>query len=62
MKANVDQSGCIGCGMCEQTAPEVFQLNGGVAEVICGDVAPHNGEAAKEAAAQCPVQVIQIDG
>ncbi len=26
MIASEDQSGCIGCGMCEQTAPEVFQL------------------------------------
>ncbi len=31
MIASVDQSGCIGCGMCEQTAPEVFQLQGGTA-------------------------------
>ena len=61
MHVSVDQSGCIGCGMCEQTAPEVFRLDGGVAAADGGEVAPHNEAAAKEAAAACPVQVIHID-
>ena len=61
MIASVDQSGCIGCGMCVQTAPEVFQLQGGTAEDFSGEVPPHFEEAAKEAAANCPVSVIHID-
>ena len=36
MIASVDQSGCIGCGMCEQTVPEVFQLQSGTAQAISG--------------------------
>ena len=50
MIASVDQSGCIGCGMCEQTA-----------QAISGEVPPHCEEAAKEAASNCPVSVIHID-
>ena len=59
--ASVDQSCCIGCGMCEQTVPEVFQLQSGTAQAISGEVPPHCEEAAKEAAANCPVSVIHID-
>lgn len=45
----------------EQTAPEVFQLQGGTAQAISGEVPPHCEEAAKEAASNCPVSVIHID-
>ena len=62
MRASVDREGCIGCGMCEQTAPEVFQLEGGAARVQCGTVAPHLEERVKQAAAECPVLVIHVDG
>lgn len=62
MTVSIDQSGCIGCGMCAQTAPEVFALSGGVSQVLCSTVPPHCEEDAKEAAAVCPVAVILIDG
>lgn len=61
MKVSVDQEGCIGCGMCEQTAPEVFVLEGGTAQVQCDTVAPHLEESVKQAATQCPVLVIHVD-
>lgn len=35
MKAVVDKGGCISCGVCVDTCPEVFQFDGdGVAEAI----------------------------
>ena len=61
MTANVDRAGCIGCGMCAQTAPEVFSLDEKNLAVSCGIVAPHNHDQAKQAAAECPVSVIHID-
>lgn len=61
MRASVDQEGCIGCGMCEQTAPEVFVLEGGKSKVQCDEVAPHLEESVKQAATQCPVLVIHVD-
>ena len=61
MRATIDQEGCIGCGMCEQTSPEVFVLNGAVAEVTCDPVAPENEGETREAASMCPVNVIHLD-
>ena len=34
MKVSIDESSCIGCGLCTGTAPEVFELSGSVASVI----------------------------
>ncbi|HHY52563.1 MAG TPA: ferredoxin [Clostridiales bacterium] len=61
MKAVIDRSGCIGCGLCAETCPEVFHMaDDGLAEVI-GEVTPENEDAAREAAENCPVSVISIE-
>lgn len=60
MKAVVDESACIGCGLCADTCPEVFQMEDSIAKVIT-DVVPENAEAScKEAAEACPVEAIKI--
>ena len=61
MKATVDQEGCIACGLCEHTAPEVSRLNGGAAGVICDEIAPEDEDAAREARDNCPVSVISLE-
>ena len=39
MKARVNEELCIGCGVCESVAPEVFSLeNGQLAEVIMNPI------------------------
>ncbi len=61
MTANVDQSGCIGCGLCADTCPEVFRMNDeGLAEAYA-DVTNDNQDAAEEARDGCPVSVITIE-
>lgn len=61
MKAHVDQDGCIGCGLCADTSPEVFGMNDdGLAEVI-GEITPDNQAATEEARDTCPVSVITIE-
>ncbi|MGI6152561.1 MAG: ferredoxin [Christensenellaceae bacterium] len=61
MKAEIDRDGCIGCGVCAETCPEVFAMaEDGLAEVI-GEVTPGNLEMANEAAQGCPVSVIEIE-
>lgn len=61
MKAMLDRSGCISCGLCAETCPEVFRMgDDGVAEVYQEDV-PKNAEAtAVEAQDGCPVSVITV--
>lgn len=39
MNVSIDESGCIGCGLCTQVCPEVFEMGDfGVAEVIMEEV------------------------
>lgn len=60
MKAIVDEAKCIGCGLCADTCPAVFRMEGDVAKVVVAEV-PADAEAAcREAAASCPVEAIEI--
>ena len=39
MKATIDRTGCIGCGLCPDICPEVFQMaDDGLAEVIAAEI------------------------
>ena len=60
MKVSIDESSCIGCGLCTGTAPEVFELSGSVASVIAQPTAA-NEAAAREALEACPVAAIHED-
>jgi ferredoxin len=61
MRAIVDQDLCIGCGVCPEVCPEVFEMNDDKARVIADPVPPGAEEAARDAASQCPVEAIQIE-
>lgn len=62
MKAIVDEDTCTGCGLCEETCPEVFRLgDDDVADVIVGEIPPEAEDAAREAAEGCPVEAIKIE-
>ena len=62
MKAIVDQELCIGCGVCPEVCPQVFQMNDeDLAEVIADPVPPEAEESARDAASQCPVEAISIE-
>ncbi len=61
MKASLDQSGCISCGLCPETCPEVFRMgDDGVAEVYRETVPEGAEEKAIEAQEGCPVSVITV--
>ena len=49
--------GCIACGLCESTCPEVFRVED-IAYVNEGVNYPEYGDLIKEAADNCPVEVI----
>lgn len=60
MTANVEE-GCISCGACVATCPEVFRFDDdGLAEAY-KEVAPEYERAAIEARDACPVSVINIE-
>ena len=57
-KVTVDVSTCVGCGLCEQSCPEVFQIQGdGIAHVKAQSCSEHN---LSEVAQQCPVDAINV--
>lgn len=62
MKAMLDRSGCIGCGLCADTCPEVFRMaEDDLAEVIRDDVPEDLEDKAEEARDNCPVSVISLE-
>ncbi|MDD4699272.1 MAG: ferredoxin [Oscillospiraceae bacterium] len=61
MKAIIDRSGCIGCGLCADTCSEVFRMaDDGLAEVYA-DVTDSTEDTATEARDGCPVSVISLE-
>jgi len=53
------EEGCTSCGLCEATAPDVFEIDD-VSEVIAGiDPSLYDADI-REAAEECPVEVIKF--
>ena len=62
MKAIVDRDLCIGCGLCAEICPEVFEMRDDMIAAVIVDVVPAGSEAkAKEAATACPVEAIALE-
>ena len=61
------EEGCISCGLCEDTASEIFQVPGGSTsrtrkghqKLLTGD--QELDERIREAAEGCPVEVIHVE-
>jgi len=58
MNFEVDKESCIGCGACEATCPEVFELIDDKSCVKINPVPQENEECALAAEAGCPVSAI----
>lgn len=62
MKAVVDRDLCIGCGLCEDTCPEVFRLeDDGIAMVIVDTITAELYGPVRDSAELCPVSAIDIE-
>lgn len=61
MQAYIDRDGCIACGLCCETCPEVFEMApDGYAEVHVEEVPEDAKDSAFEAQENCPVSVITV--
>lgn len=58
MKFSVNQELCIGCGACEGTCPEVFELQNGKSQVKLDPVPEEQQANALNAEGACPVGAI----
>ena len=63
MKVRIDKDICSGCGLCEETCPEVFRLNEDedIAEVIKTNYSNEEEECIKDSIDNCPEEAISID-
>jgi ferredoxin len=61
MRVKVDEDLCLGCGICEGLAPEVFSLaNEPFAEVLLDPVPEEYEEAVQQSIEECPEEAIII--
>jgi ferredoxin len=57
------EEGCTMCGLCSDTCPEAFELDesADTAKVIAGADLETNEDAVREAAEDCPEEVIKYE-
>lgn len=61
MKAIVDHGKCAGIGLCEMTAPHVFEVgDDGQAHVVLDDIDEADRAAAEEAVSACPASALSM--
>jgi ferredoxin len=59
-KVTVDESTCVGCGLCVNVCPDCFEMGSdGVAKVKASSCANCD---LNEVASQCPVNAIIVEG
>ena len=61
MQAHVDKQKCLGCGICIDVCPDVFETgDDGLADVRVEVVPPTAESSCRDAAEQCPEQAIHV--
>ena len=58
MRLKIDTEGCIGCGLCVQLSPEMFEMDERVAVVKMDTVPEDRIDNVKETIESCPVIAI----
>lgn len=61
MKALVDKNTCIGCGICVDICPEIFELNSqGLSETAVTEVSSYYLPDTINAVSACPTNAIKV--
>ena len=61
MKVRVDEDLCVGCGLCINTCPEIFEMKDDKAIAKVSVVPGASEDNAKQAKDECPVEAIIIE-
>lgn len=61
MRVTIDEDACVGCGLCADTCPEVFEMEDDKARAKADEVPADAVDACKEAIETCPVEAIQSE-
>ena len=61
MRVKVDEETCIGCGLCAESCPEVFEMVDDKARAKADEVPEEFVDTCREAAEDCPVEAIQVE-
>ena len=61
MKAKVDADTCIGCEMCVELCPEVFEMDDSIAKAKEGTVPTEAETNCQDARDSCPVEAISVE-
>ena len=56
----VDEHKCIGCGLCEEELPELFQIEDSIAVPRKGALSQEQVEKAEELALECPAEALRV--
>lgn len=60
MKAIVNKDLCLGCGLCPELCPEVFEMQGDKAVVRLDTIPEGEEDRCRDAAQQCPAEAIKV--
>ncbi len=61
MKVKVDAELCVGCALCVNSCPDVFEMKEDKAIVKGDSVAPESEDCCKQSKDECPVEAIIIE-
>jgi len=61
IRVQVDNELCVGTGICEATAPDLFEIgDDGISHVLKDDVPAELVAAARKAAEDCPTRALSV--
>lgn len=63
MEVKIDEELCTGCGLCEETCPDIFKIDEDkdIAVVIKNDFDEYDEECIQEAVESCPSEAISAE-